>query len=217
MKISRSTPNRVARLAGFLCLTIIGGAVASRQAKAESSGRSLRSVGAEVIYACYVPNSGTMYRIKATDPPETCKSQNHIQIQWEVEGPQGPQGPQGPIGPQGAVGPAGPIGPAGAQGPQGPVGPAGAQGPAGPAGAAGYEVVSVNVEHNFFVTDEAVTAQCPAGKKVLGGGHIMNPAVGRVGHSRPANSNTAWYVYIDNLGGNTPFISAWAICANVGA
>jgi len=216
MKISRSIPSRIAGLSGLLGLTILGGTVASRQAKAELNGLSLLPGDAEVIYACYVPNSGTLYRIKAEDPTEACKSQNHIEIQWEVEGPQGAQGPQGPIGPQGPAGPAGPIGPAGPQGPQGPVGPAGAQGPAGPAGASGYEVVSVSVEHNFFVTDELVIAQCPAGKKVLGGGHIMNPAVGRVGHSRPHNNNTAWYVYIDNLGGNTPSISAWAICADVG-
>ena len=216
MKISRSIPRRIAGMSGLVTLTILGATVASRQAKAELSGLSLLPGDADVIYACYVPNSGTLYRIKAEDPAETCKSQNHIQMQWEVEGPQGPQGPQGPIGPQGPVGPAGPIGPAGSQGPQGPVGPAGAQGPAGPAGAAGYEVVSVMVEHNFFVTDEIVIAQCPAGKKVLGGGHIMNPAVGKVGHSRPHNNNTAWYVYVDNLGGNTPFVSAWAICANVG-
>ena len=216
MKISRSIPSRIAGLSGLLGLTILGATVASRQAKAELNGMSLLPGDPEVIYACYMPNSGTLYRIKAEDPTETCKSQSHIAIQWEVEGPTGPQGPQGPMGPQGPAGPAGPVGPAGPQGPQGPVGPAGAQGPAGPAGASGYEVVSVMEENGFFETDETVIAQCPAGKKVLGGGHIMNPAVGRVGHSRPHNNNTAWYVYVDNLGGNTPFVSAWAICADVG-
>jgi hypothetical protein len=216
MKISSSIPRRVAGLSGLVALTILGATMASRQAKAALSGLSLLPGDPEVIYACYVPNSGTLYRIKAEDPAETCKAASHIEIQWEVEGPEGAQGPQGPMGPQGPAGPAGPIGPAGPQGPQGPAGPAGAQGPAGPAGASGYEVVSVSVENGFFVTDEIVIAQCPAGKKVLGGGHIMNPAVGRVGHSRPHNNNTAWYVYIDNLGGNTPFISAWAICADVG-
>ena len=42
----------------------------------------------DVIYACYVPGSGTLYRIKATDPTETCKSQDHIPLQWFVNGPQ---------------------------------------------------------------------------------------------------------------------------------
>ncbi|HEX6049718.1 MAG TPA: hypothetical protein VFZ21_10645, partial [Gemmatimonadaceae bacterium] len=123
MKISRSTPRRTAGLAGLLALTILGATVASRQAKAESSGLSFLLEDPEVIYACYVPNSGTLYRIKAEDPTETCKAPSHIEIQWEVEGPAGAQGPQGPMGPQGPVGPAGPIGPAGPQGPQGPVGP----------------------------------------------------------------------------------------------
>lgn len=216
MNISRSIPRRAAGLSGLLAVTILGATVASRQAKAESNELSLLPDDPEVIYACYVPNSGTLYRIKAEDPTETCKSPGHIEIQWEVEGPQGAQGPQGPMGPQGPAGPAGPVGPAGPQGPQGPAGPAGAQGPAGTAGASGYEVVSVMVENPFIQLDEVVIAQCPAGKKALGGGHIMNPAVGRVGHSRPHNNNTAWYVYVDNLGGNTPFVSAWAICANVG-
>ncbi|MDF2771829.1 MAG: hypothetical protein K0S86_1323, partial [Geminicoccaceae bacterium] len=32
----------------------------------------------------------------------------------------------------------------------------------------------------------------------------------------PDDDNT-WYVWIDNLGGNTPSVGAYAICANVAA
>src|SRR5687768_9191500 len=74
MKISRSIPSRIAGLSALLGLTILGGTVASRPAKAELSGLSLLPGDADVIYACYVPNSGTLYRIKAEDPTETCKS-----------------------------------------------------------------------------------------------------------------------------------------------
>jgi hypothetical protein len=53
----------------------------------------------EVIYACMVPGSGTIYRIRATDPNESCKSPNHQQFHWNVQGPAGDEGPEGPEGP----------------------------------------------------------------------------------------------------------------------
>lgn len=52
----------------------------------------------EVIHACYVPASGTIYRIKATDPAETCKSPQHVEFQWNVEGPAGADGADGVSG-----------------------------------------------------------------------------------------------------------------------
>ena len=64
---------------------------------------------AQTVYGCYVPTSGTMYRIKTTDTRETCASPAHVQftISQGVPGPQGPAGPKGDTGPQGAAGPAG--------------------------------------------------------------------------------------------------------------
>jgi hypothetical protein len=35
------------------------------------------------ITACYVPNSGSVYRIKAAGTPSTCK-QNHVEFSWET-------------------------------------------------------------------------------------------------------------------------------------
>ncbi|HEX8851794.1 MAG TPA: hypothetical protein VF761_19860 [Gemmatimonadaceae bacterium] len=99
----------------------------------------------ETIRACYVPASGTIYRIGTEGGPSACRG-GHIEMKWNIAGPagaQGPAGPQGEAGPAGPVGPAGPqgeagpAGPKGDPGPKGDTGPAGAQGPAGPAGPTG--------------------------------------------------------------------------------
>jgi hypothetical protein len=52
----------------------------------------------DVIHACYVPASGTIYRIKASDVTETCKSPQHIEFHWNVEGPAGADGADGVSG-----------------------------------------------------------------------------------------------------------------------
>ena len=97
-------------------------------------------VDPNIIYACYVPTSGTVYRIKTADTREKCASNAHVEFFFNQTGPQGPQGepgPQGPAGPQGEQGPAGPVGATGATGATGPAGPIGPQGPAGAAGDGG--------------------------------------------------------------------------------
>jgi len=147
----------------FIPTFVIVAAVAAGGAAAARS-----ALVPDVIYACYVPASGTIYHI---DETETCKAASHVALQWNVEGPQGPPGPQGPVGPQGPQGPAGPQGPQGPAGPQGVPGPQGPQGPAGPSGLSGYDR-----GHGFRVDNvppgsyrEAI-AYCPAGKVVVGGG-----------------------------------------------
>jgi len=80
-----------------------------------------RTAGAQtttpkVLWACYVPGSGTTYRIRETDIKQTCVKDTHVMFSWNETGPQGPQGVQGlqgPQGPQGATGPVGPQGPSG--------------------------------------------------------------------------------------------------------
>ena len=69
-----------------------------------------------LMYGCYVPISGTTYRIKETDLKQKCASAEHIEYSWNKEGPQGPIGPQGPQGNQGIQGVVGPVGPAGTAG-----------------------------------------------------------------------------------------------------
>lgn len=182
--------------------------------------RASRTFDPETIYACVIPGSGAMYRIKATDPSETCRSPSHLQLQWQVTGPGGDQGPQGPEGPAGAEGPPGPVGPAGPAGPQGAVGPAGpqgptgAQGPAGPSGFSGVERVLTQVQNAYLATSETVVASCPAGKKVLGGGAAFDPIIGRLAQSRPSADRTAWIAVFENLGASTPWLNAYAFCAS---
>ena len=55
------------------------------------------------MYACYVKNTGTVYRIKTTGAPTKCSS-NHTEFSWNEAGQ---QGPQGEVGPQGTQGPSG--------------------------------------------------------------------------------------------------------------
>jgi trimeric autotransporter adhesin len=39
-----------------------------------------------LIHACYVPNTGTIYRIKTEDTKENCNSNKHIEFSWSQEG-----------------------------------------------------------------------------------------------------------------------------------
>jgi hypothetical protein len=52
------------------------------------------------LYACYVKNSGTVYRIKTPGTPTKCTG-NATEFSWNMEGQVGPQGPEGPQGPAG--------------------------------------------------------------------------------------------------------------------
>ncbi len=109
---------------------------------ASSQPLAAQSEQAQLMHACYVPLTGTVYRIKANGTPSECtkpkgsspKHQEHVEFSFNLTGPMGPAGPQGP---QGEVGPAGPAGAAGEAGPKGDVGPAGPKGETGAAGAQG--------------------------------------------------------------------------------
>ena len=58
--------------------------------------------------------------------------------------------------------------------PQGPAGPAGPAGPQGPAGASAYQTVFTTSAVDSAPT-KTLTASCPAGKRVLGGGVALAP------------------------------------------
>lgn len=88
----------------------------------------------DILSACYIPGTGTLYLIEETDAPAQCVAPEHILIQWNEEGL---VGPAGPAGPQGEAGPAGEQGPAGDAGTAGEAGPAGEPGPQGPLGPPG--------------------------------------------------------------------------------
>ena len=115
----------------------------------------------------------------------------------------------------GQVGPQGPQGAAGAQGPQGAKGDKGDQGAPGAAGVSGvsaYDVVSVNATLAASGTS-STTAQCPAGKNVLGGG--VSPGLGNVERSSPTNSNTAWTARVKNTAAVNTSMTVYAVCARV--
>jgi hypothetical protein len=47
------------------------------------------------IDACYVPASGTIYRIKAPNAPAACLSPTHAPFTWNQQGPKGDKGDTG--------------------------------------------------------------------------------------------------------------------------
>lgn len=177
-----------------------------------------------VINACYAKSGGSLRVIDAS--VTNCKS-GETALSWSEQGQPGPQGPAGPTGPAGPAGPAGPqgdTGATGATGPQGPVGPAGPAGPVGPSGLAGYEVVTATAQSGQSNFAQA-TANCSAGKIVIGGGGNVFGTINnntqdgggpQLFQSQPSNGNAAWSVgaiagqsYAGSFG-----ISAYAICVN---
>jgi hypothetical protein len=106
----------------------------------------------------------------------------------------------------------GPAGPTGQPGPKGDTGPAGPEGPAGRSGISGLEVVQSSVV--FVPANEArgVYAQCPAGKKVLGGGSDAGQAA-MLYSSRPAGEG--WSAVYRNQNAFQVAIYAYAVCAEV--
>ena len=116
-------------------------------AQNSASGTSVKTLVAQpntaavasdsTIAACFVPASGTIYRIELPGLPTSCLGTTHIRFTWHVRGPQGDPGAAGPTGPTGAAGATGTTGSAGATGATGPNGAPGATGAAGSAGATG--------------------------------------------------------------------------------
>ncbi|HET9460318.1 MAG TPA: hypothetical protein VFO56_00025 [Gaiellaceae bacterium] len=102
-----------------------------------------------------------------------------------------------------------------AAGPAGPAGPAGAAGPAGPPGLSGVERVEVTSVSNSGSSKSGAMA-CPAGKRLLGGGARLNPALPQVAlqSSHPDNDNvyraTAREVVAT---GSSWSLTVFAICA----
>ena len=109
-----------------------------------------------------------------------------------------------------------PQGPAGPQGPQGPVGPAGPPGPQGPAGISGYQVVTATLNIPPSTTGYGF-AQCPNGKRAIGGGFTQNTAPGvSVQASYPdPNEPVFWMVGASNPNANARTVTIYAICAMV--
>jgi len=113
--------------------------------------------------------------------------------------------------------PSGPAGSPGSTGPAGPVGPVGPVGPAG--GVSGLQIVEALSASNSI--DKEITATCPAGKKVIGGGGaIVDVGSGGVALERSLTEDgvgAAWTARgheHDATAANWRVL-AQAICANV--
>jgi hypothetical protein len=117
-------------------LALIATIILAPEARAQAAP-PVTVVDPNVLHACYVPLSGTVYRIRTADTRQQCASPSHVMFSFNETGPEGPAGPEGPEGPAGPAGPAGPTGPTGPAGPTGPEGPAGG-------GAAAYFKALIN-------------------------------------------------------------------------
>lgn len=151
-----------------------------------------------VLYGCYVPSSGTVYRIKGAGLPDECRSQQHVQFTWSVQGPTGSQGPVGPQGPQGVQGPAG--------------------------GLSGHEVItsSINVAPGSVLLGHA--ADCSTGKRVVGGGFFAESArtgvLWTIQTSRPGQDPftqawSRWAVEARHNAATQQTLVVYAVCAAV--
>ncbi len=117
-------------------------------------------------------------------------------------------------------------GPRGARGPRGIQGIPGTPGAAGKPGSDAFgELTYVEGEGSAIPKGEqgAVSAQCPAGLHVVGGGVASEDETpGQdVNSSFPSNTkgepgNTGWFGYVDNSTGKSENAWAYAICAEAG-
>jgi hypothetical protein len=109
----------------------------------------------------------------------------------------------------------GPQGPAGADGAVGPQGPAGADGAPGGLAAADYSRVDGTASASNSTTPKTVTAVCPAGSKVLGGGFEYTAGTNGVAVTQSrATADDTWTVTADEIN-NVPSswsVQAFAIC-----
>ena len=161
----------------------------------------------DTLHACYVPASGTMYRIKAANSPAACVDPAHVAFSFNAKGPAGEAG---------AAGPAGPAGPPGAAGAQGPAGP---EGPAGPAATNVME----HLEEQLAVPGNNARAEktlnCPSGMKPTAGGWDMPNAFVFVITSRPQGAGgegvpevNGWRFQLENRDANSITVSLWIVC-----
>lgn len=131
------------------------------------------------------------------------------------KGEPGAMGPEGPPGPAGPPGPQGPTGPQGVQGNTGATGLTGPQGPGGTNGVSGWQRVSVDWPMPPVGTTIGASAECPAGKKALGGGWF-GPSTDQVTLARDEPSDSAYSVIVRNVSSPLPnYIRVTVICAAV--
>ncbi len=210
-----SAAPRLRRTPAVAALLACAGAVPLH---AQSAPSTTTPAAPRVITACYIPSSGTVYRIKEPNTPTACQNR-HVEFSWNEQGVQGIQGPAGPTGPQGPQGEVGPAGPAGAQGAPG------VPGPAGPAGLSGLQIVlwDVSVEGRSTSTTlfskTVFTRSCPTGKRGIaaGAGHRDNNGAADdvMGTARPDDSTgRGWLFTVWNPISDPRAVRLWITCVN---
>lgn len=126
MNTIRKSIATLAGLAGSAVLLAMPQVLHAQQAAQATQVMNSSSPAPKILYACYVPLTGSVYRIKEPGLKDTCTSLAHVLFQWtDADGMAGSPGPQGPAGPTGPKGDKGDKGDQGDPGPQGPQGPAG--------------------------------------------------------------------------------------------
>jgi hypothetical protein len=156
-------------------------------------GSVAAQTSSEVINGCYDNKTFVLRYLQSG----TCTTKETL-ISWNKEGREGPQGPQGETG---------------------------ATGPAGPSGVSGYEIVESTwtIPPPIGTGDGKfrINAQCPSGKRVIGGGaqgEPGNPSAVDVTESFPLPSggqSDLWLATVRNNTSTTQTAIAHAICANV--
>jgi len=110
--------------------------------------------------------------------------------------------------------PAGPRGPKGDRGAPGAQGAQGDQGDPGVNGVSGYQEVT-GPDKTLSVGQAGLsTANCPAGKRVVGGGYAGTVFVAP-DEDMPINSGSGWFVLAKNVDSVPGYFHAYAICATV--
>lgn len=87
---------------GAIALVAIAAATPGA-ARAQQATTATAPAQPDTIWACYVPTSGTMYRIKVADTKDDCVG-NAIAFSWNAKGIKGDKGDKGDTGPQGPPG-----------------------------------------------------------------------------------------------------------------
>jgi hypothetical protein len=151
-----------------------------------------------------------------TDAVTGAKVKNGSLMAADFKGGQIPAGPSGPAGPKGDKGDPGAKGPIGDKGLQGIQGQKGDKGDPGTPGISGYQIVenaTTSIPPGGIAT---LVAQCPPGKKVVGGGYQNGPANLSVWNSFPGSNWTSWHVTLKNPSASSQASVVFAICAAVG-
>ncbi len=231
----QSTKPRAARVLWSAALWVFATAALPALLPSAVEGQSAPQTEPKIIRACYVPASGTVYRIKEPGSPQNCNSSQHVEFSWNEQGIRGETGPQGPVGPQGEIGPVGnqgetgPQGPVGPQGEIGPGGPQGETGPQGPAGLSGLRVVirDITIRGAIERSYMRVYLSCPAGQKGIAGGagHVaansgaldIVTAASPLGTGNQINDGSAreWQFTIYSYSTSDRGVRLWVTCVNV--